>query len=75
MQHLNNTSVLLYIMNLEEFKDFLLEEKAQSEWSSVYLLIVLIIAALVLISVVKPMFQQSQKLVKTTEEGVESPIT
>jgi len=38
------------------------EEKAQSEWNSVYMLIVLIIAALLLITVIKPMFQQSQKV-------------
>jgi len=40
------------------------EQRAQSEWSSVYMLIVLIIAALFLIGVVKPMFRQSQQIVK-----------
>jgi hypothetical protein len=39
------------------------EERAQSEWHSIYLLLVLIIAALILISVIKPMFQQSQKII------------
>ena len=47
-------------MNLFEL---ISEEKAQSEWNSVYMLIVLIIAALLLIMVVKPMFQQSQKTI------------
>jgi competence protein ComGC len=42
----------------------LFEEKAQSEWNSVYMLIVLIIAALLLITVIKPMFQQSQQIQK-----------
>ena len=42
------------------------EEKAQSEWNSVYMLVVLIIAALLLILVVKPMFQQSQTIRKQT---------
>jgi competence protein ComGC len=40
------------------------EESAQSEWNSVYMLIVLIIAALILITVIKPMFQQSQQVQK-----------
>jgi len=41
-----------------------LDEKGQSEWSSVYLLIVFAIAALLMIALVKPMFQQSQKVVE-----------
>ena len=45
-------------------KSFWKEERAQGEWSSLYMLIVLIIAALVLIAVVKPMFRQSQEIVK-----------
>ena len=45
-------------------KSFLKEEKAQSEWSSVYMLVILIIAALLLITVIKPMFRQSQQIVK-----------
>jgi len=45
---------------------FLKDQRAQSEWSSVYMLIVLIIAALVLITVIKPMFRQSQEIVKKT---------
>ena len=47
-------------------KSFLRDERAQSEWSSVYMLIVLIIAALLLITVIKPMFRQSQQVVKKT---------
>lgn len=42
----------------------LIEEKAQSEWNSIYMLIVLIIAALLLITVIKPMFQKSQQIEK-----------
>jgi len=45
---------------------FLREEKAQSEFSSLYMLIVLIIAALLIITLVKPMFRQSQKIVSKT---------
>jgi competence protein ComGC len=44
--------------------DFFNEERAQSEWNSVYMLIVLIIAALLLITVIKPMFQKSQQVQK-----------
>lgn len=44
----------------------LAEEKAQSEWSSIYMLLILIIAALVLITVIKPMFKQSQEIIKKT---------
>ena len=45
-------------------KGFFSEEKAQSEWSSVYMLLILIIAAIALIAIIKPMFQQSQRIVK-----------
>jgi len=38
------------------------EVRAQSEWNSVYMLIVLIIAALLLITVIKPMFHKSQQI-------------
>ncbi|MFH1895788.1 MAG: hypothetical protein ABIJ74_04425 [archaeon] len=38
------------------------ETRAQSEWNSVYMLIVLIIAALLLITVIKPMFEKSQQV-------------
>jgi len=50
--------------------ELLAERRGQSEWSSLYMLIVLIIAALVLVSVVKPMFKQSQKIV--TQKVAES---
>ncbi|MBS3057076.1 MAG: hypothetical protein J4415_00435 [Candidatus Diapherotrites archaeon] len=46
--------------------DFLKDEKAQSEFSSLYMLIVLVIAALLIITLVKPMFRQSQKIVSKT---------
>lgn len=39
------------------------EEKAQGEWSGLYLLIVFAIAALLVLTVVKPMFKQSQQVV------------
>ncbi len=43
-----------------------LDQKGQSEWSSVYLLIVFMIAALLLITLVKQMFRKSQKIVQRT---------
>ncbi len=49
------------------FKKMLREERAQGEWSSLYMLIVLIIVALLLVAVVKPMFQQSQKVSTTAQ--------
>ncbi|QQR93098.1 MAG: hypothetical protein IPJ89_02570 [Candidatus Iainarchaeum archaeon] len=42
------------------------EERAQGEFNSLYTILVLIIAALLLITVVKPMFRQSQKLAQKT---------
>ncbi|MBI4044388.1 MAG: hypothetical protein HY392_01645 [Candidatus Diapherotrites archaeon] len=39
-----------------------MSNRAQSEWGSIYLIIVFIIAALVLIALVKPMFKQSQEV-------------
>ncbi len=44
--------------------ELLKENKAQSEWNSVYMLIVLIIAVLLLITVIKPMFEKSQQINK-----------
>ncbi|MFH1390927.1 MAG: hypothetical protein ABIH20_01305 [Candidatus Diapherotrites archaeon] len=46
------------------FESILAEEKAQGEWSSVYLLIVFVIAAILIIALIKPMFKQSQEIVK-----------
>lgn len=43
---------------------FNLDNKGQSEWSSVYLLLIFAIAALLLIALIKPMFKQSQSIVK-----------
>ena len=64
----------LFLKLKERIKQFLKNQRAQSEWSTVYLLVVLIIAALVLIAVVKPMFQQSQDVVsKTTQAVKQSP--
>lgn len=46
------------------FKKMLKEERAQSEWNSVYLLIVFVIAAILIIALIKPMFKQSQEIVQ-----------
>lgn len=43
------------------------EQKAQGEWSSLYMLLIFIIAALLLIVIVKQMFRQSQKVVSATK--------
>ncbi|MEK6972416.1 MAG: hypothetical protein AABW72_00010 [archaeon] len=56
-----------------EIDEMLKERKAQSEWSSIYLLIILVIAALILISIVKPMFQSSQEIVTKTEKDLKAP--
>ena len=45
------------------------ETRSQSDWNSVYMLIVLIIAALLLITIVKPMFKNSQQQIKTVKEA------
>jgi len=45
-------------------KNLLAEERAQSDWNSVYLLIVFAIAAILIIALIKPMFKQSQDIVK-----------
>ena len=42
------------------------ETRAQGEFNSLYTILILIIAALLLITVVKPMFRQSQKLTSKT---------
>ena len=57
-------------MNSKEY--FLGEERSQGEWSTIYMLLVLIIVALVLISIVKPMFQQSQRVVTRTKKELEA---
>jgi len=43
-------------------KKLFLEERAQSEWNSVYLLIVFVIAAILIIALIKPMFNLSQDI-------------
>ena len=55
---------------MEGIMRFLKEDRAQSEWSSVYMLIVMIIAALVLVTIIKPMFRQSQQIVRKTTPTV-----
>ena len=50
------------LLNLEKlFK----EEKAQSEWSSLYLILVFIIVALILVALIKPMFKRSQQVAQS----------
>ncbi len=44
--------------------ELLREERAQSEWNSIYLLLVFIIAAILIIALIKPMFRQSQDIIK-----------
>ncbi|MCH7902151.1 hypothetical protein IIC68_00175 [archaeon] len=51
-------------MDFKHFKKFLQEERAQGEWNSVYLLIVFVIAAILIIALIKPMFKQSQEIVQ-----------
>lgn len=51
-------------MDFKHFKKLLQEERAQSEWNSVYLLIVFVIAAILIIALIKPMFKQSQEIVQ-----------
>ncbi len=46
------------------FRRMLSETRAESEFSSLYLILVFAIAALLLIMLIKPMFRQSQSLVK-----------
>ncbi|MCD6434741.1 MAG: hypothetical protein J7L14_03950 [Candidatus Diapherotrites archaeon] len=43
------------------------EERAQSSWNAVYLLLVIAIAAILLIALIKPMFRQSQQIIKQTK--------
>ena len=47
-----------------------LDQKGQSEWSSIYLLIVFMIAALLLITIVKQMFRKAQ----TIRQGAEKAL-
>ena len=49
---------------MNSFSRLLSEEKAESEWSSIYLLLVFIIAALLIIALIKPMFRKSQEVVQ-----------
>ena len=59
-----NPFILLFACFLVMSLSVLLkEERAASEWSSVYMLVVFIIAAIVLVALIKPMFRKSQELV------------
>ncbi len=53
----------LFLGSCMGFSDFLREETAASEWSSLYMILVFVIAALVLVALVKPMFRKSQEIV------------
>ena len=59
------------VKGLKGAKGFLREERAQGEWSTIYMLLVLVIVALILISIVKPMFKQSEKVVSRTRKEIE----
>jgi competence protein ComGC len=50
--------------------EFFKEERAQSEWSAVYIILILAIVAVLLITIIKPMFQQSQKIVTKTKKSL-----
>ena len=54
---------------MNSIRQMLKEARAQSEWNSLYMLIVLIIVALILITIIKPMFRQSQQVVKPIKEA------
>lgn len=58
-----NSSFGVYLC-MNGLKRLLSESRCQSEWNSVYMLIVLIIAALLLITIVKPMFKNSQNQIR-----------
>ncbi len=53
------------------FVGFIREERAQGEWSTIYMLLVLVIVALILIAVVKPMFKESDKVVTRAKSEIE----
>ena len=57
-------SMPLKALNAPGLRMLLSEQRAQSEWNSVYLLIVFIIAAILIIALIKPMFKQSQDIVQ-----------
>ena len=48
-------------MVLDKLTDFFVDEKASSEWSTLYLIVVFAIAAILIIAVVKPMFKSAQR--------------
>ena len=52
-----------------DFRQFLNEERAQGEWNSIYLLLVFAIAALLVIALIKPLFRQSQTVIKPVAES------
>ncbi len=47
---------------MRDIKVFLTEKKGQSEWNTLYMVLILAIAAVVLIAVVKPMFKGTTKV-------------
>lgn len=51
-------------------KNFLLDTRSQGEWSAVYMLLILAIVAILLIAIVKPMYQNSQKIVARTKSSL-----
>ena len=51
-------------MHIKSMETLLSDERCQGEWNSVYLLIVFVIAAILVIALIKPMFKQSQDIVQ-----------
>ncbi|HLD80873.1 MAG TPA: hypothetical protein VJA40_02635 [archaeon] len=47
-------------------KGLLSDERGSAEWSAIYLLIVVVIAAILLFTVVKPSFRSAQEKVRNT---------
>lgn len=60
------------MFNLDKIKKFLIENKGQGEWNTLYMVLIVAIIALVLLTKIKPMFKQSVKL-GTSQEGIVSP--
>jgi len=46
-----------------DIKGFLKDKKGQGEWNTLYIILILAIATVVLIAVVKPMFKGAEKVV------------
>jgi len=47
----------------ENVKGFLKDKKGQTEWNTLYIILILAIATVVLVAVVKPMFKGTTKVI------------